>query len=103
MSEGYEPQPISENLFVTEAINAENTTIEIGDYKDITVTGNKTGYYPLGIVGFWVSGTTGAFPIRVEMTNKSNGSVTCSFRVRSTNQTTAVTCKAVADILWIKA
>lgn len=83
----------------------EPLTIAANAYVETTFTITKPGYFPLGIVGYrigWVSGDTGKCNIySVEMTDKSEGSVTVSYAVYNTTSA-SVSMNLRVDILWAK-
>lgn len=66
-----------------------NTTIEN------TVEVKKEGYYPIGIAGWDISGTT------FHISKASLGSATIYYKATNTNPN-AITCYASARVMWIK-
>lgn len=83
----------------------EPLTIATNNYVEATFTTTKSGYFPLGIVGYrigWVSGETGKCNIySVEMTDKSEGSVTVAYAVYNVTSA-SVSMNLQVDILWAK-
>ena len=83
----------------------EPLTIATNDYVEATFTTTKSGYFPLGIVGYrigWVSGDTGKCNIySVQMTDKSDGSVTVAYAVYNVTSA-SVSMNFRVDILWAK-
>lgn len=83
----------------------EPLTIAANGYVETTFTATKSGYFPLGIVGYrigWVSGETGKCNIySIEMTDKSKGSVTVAYAIYNTTSA-SVSMNLRVDILWAK-
>lgn len=83
----------------------EPLTIATNAYVETTFTATKSGYFPLGIVGYrigWVSGETGKCNVySLEMTDKSEGSVTVTYAVHNVTSA-SVSMNLRVDILWAK-
>lgn len=83
----------------------EPLTIATNAYTETTFTATKSGYFPLGIVGYrigWVSGETGKCNVySLKMTNKSEGSVTVAYAVYNVTSA-SVSMNLQVDILWAK-
>ena len=72
---------------------------------DVSITATKSGWYPLGIVGYqcvYVSGSTAHINIfQVEITARSSGS--CTIRVQARNTYSSQTkWKALVEVLWAR-
>ena len=93
---------INNSLFavtdVSFSINASSTTA----YEETSTSGQsgttKTGFYPLGVVGFYIS-TGGAYSRGCYMSAASSGSCTIKMRIQATSTGTK---SCTAKVLWVK-
>lgn len=91
-------------LEVTAEIVVSSLSLPSGDFTDVTTkTITKEGYYPLGIVGYNMYGSThqSCNLIVLDLSNKANGSANVRYRVRNMGGVTA-TLSIQAQILWRK-
>lgn len=91
-------------LEVTAEIVVSSLSLPSGDFTDVTTkTITKEGYYPLGIVGYNMYGSThqSCNLIVLDLSNKANGSANVRYRVRNIGGATA-TLSIQAQILWRK-
>lgn len=94
------------NLFVrTEHTLTTNLTITSGNNNTSDYTVSKSGYTPVGIVGWRVvngdgSGCSYAIPFRMYIASASSGSATIHAGIRAFS--TVNSCTLYATVLWIK-
>lgn len=88
------------------AVNGYSTgtktaTVETGQ----TLAASKSGYYPLGVVGYVVSGTLGTYCLvsNVRLTARDVGSATISYSYRIVGTTSTPSLTIAFNILWVKA
>lgn len=94
----------TDTLEITAEIAVSNLSLPAGDYTDVaTKTITKEGYYPLGIVGYNMYGTShqSCNLIVLDLSNRANGSATIRYRVRNLGGATA-TLSIQANVLWRK-
>lgn len=78
------------------------------NYATGSSTISKTGYHPLAIIGWSLSGDNCSFiyPYRLELDNRKyengKGSATLNYGLRTTNSSYKWSGNLVLDILWIK-
>lgn len=75
-------------------------SISASGYANSSTTISKTGYYPLGIVG-WTSNSTYAVPVVLNITSQADGSATVNWYIRNV-ATSSVTVTFQCKILWYK-
>lgn len=75
-----------------------------GTQSTYTNTFSKSGYYPVGIVGWSLSGTgVGQIVLYTcHISSASKGSVTIRIGVRNNNTNTDITGSVIARVLWQK-
>lgn len=91
-------------LEVTAEIVVSSLSLPAGDYTDVATTPiTKDGYYPLGIVGYNMYGTShqSCNLIVLDLSNRANGSANIRYRVRNIGGATA-TLSIQANVLWRK-
>lgn len=88
---------IDNGLFAMTTHELSVSANSTGNY-DATVNVTKSGYYPLGIVGYIVS-TTGAYSRGAYMSNVASGSCTAHVRIYASSTGTK---SCTAYILWVK-
>lgn len=93
---------VTSSLVVEQKV-ADNISVTSNSYKDGTVSVAKTGYKPLGVVGFTITngstgGTNGALNIASHLTITGN---TLNYRIKSVSSGASVV-KLTADILYVK-
>ena len=81
--------------FTIASISANSTSGEK------TVTFTKSGYYPVGVVGWKSAAGKVMFP-RLEITSASSGSVTVTYNAFNANTQVSGSLSATVDILWVK-
>ena len=64
-----------------------------------TATFSKSGYYPIGVMGFR-TGNSAAVPTRFNLSSRSSGSATLSYVLRAVSAVSAGS--GDVDILWVK-
>ena len=93
------------SLFSATAIVTGTVTVDGGSYKaNLTVTGTKEGYYPFGIVGFYVQGTNQpriSFS-DVYMSSRAVGSVTITYSLSNWSSSYDYSGTIVFHVLWVK-
>ena len=78
------------------------TTISAGSTAAITMSlSNKTGYYPIGVVGYSTTRTL-ANVYRVQITNAVSGSVTVTMNVHNMHTAAWTSISTYCDVLWVK-
>lgn len=92
-----------QNLIVGEDTDVFSVSVGASTYADTTKTFTKSGYYPLGIVGWSMtgSGATACYIPRCYLSAKSAGSCTLTLRIRNA-ASSAATPNVLVTILWIK-
>ena len=94
------------NLFVrTEHALTTNLTIANGNISNSNYTVSKSGYTPVGVVGWRVangsgSGGSHALPFGMSITSASSGSATINAGIRAVGAVTS--CTLYVTVLWIK-
>lgn len=89
--------------FINRSTISGSITVSANSYKEDTINGTKSGWYPIGIVGFNQSGTGTSWTNLVKnyISSASNGSVTAIFGFRNYSSS-SVTITVDAHILWVK-
>lgn len=90
-----------QNILLGEETNAITVNVSAGAYKDVTQVYTKDGFYPIGIVGWSLtgSGATVSYLTRCYLSSKSNGSATLTARIH-TDHTQTASVSLVVSILW---
>lgn len=90
---------------VVESVDTDNITAPAGNYKAFNINTAKTGYTPIGIVGWYLDNATDSgifntycFTIRLYLNAQNN----VYWLVRNTSTTTDAKIKARAYILYVK-
>ncbi len=88
--------------------HSADVTVGANTYATPSIGLTKSGYYPLGIVGYnivWKSGagSTTIIVTRNQLSARSNGSGTASFTIHNTNASNSGTYTLNCDVLWKKA
>ena len=93
--------PIKDQFAVTN--ETFSMSVAANSYGDSTQTFTKSGYYPLGLMGWSLTGTqaTLCFMPRYFLSAVSNGSCELTIRVRNTS-TSAASPTVNIYILWVK-
>lgn len=91
---------ITETLFDVSTETATITSIAAGSVAAKAVTVTKTGYYPLGVVGFQVTQAVQVFR-RCYLSDIASGSCKVNFNVRNTGGS-AADADLTAYVLWVK-
>lgn len=88
------------DMFAVEYYESSSKSISAGSSGSITQGITKTGYYPLGVVGTYCSGTN--VPIRgAYLTNVANGSATINYYLRNVSSS-AQSVTVTTRVLWVK-
>ena len=90
-----------QNILIAEETTAISVSVSAGSYKDVTQIYTKSGYYPIGIAGWSLtgSGATVSYLTRCYLSSKSNGSCTLTARIH-TDHTQTASVNLVVSILW---
>lgn len=90
-----------QNILIAEETTAISVSVSAGSYKDVTQIYTKSGYYPIGIAGWSLtgSGATASYLNRCYLSSKSNGSATLTARIH-TDYTQTASVNLVVSILW---
>ena len=93
--------PLEDQFVVTN--DSFSMSISAGNYGDETKTYTNAGYYPLGLVGWSLTGSqaTLCFLPRYFLSAVSDGSCTLTIRIRNTS-TSAASPTVNIYILWVK-
>ena len=91
------------NSFLTVTTISGSVTVNANSVADCTISGSKSGYYPVAVVGWDIqsTGSTSAIMDDLHLTAQSNGSVTCYSRIYNRSGTNR-TWPVVYYILWRK-
>lgn len=84
-----------------------SVTVAANSYATPSWNIYKSGYYPLGIVGYNIAWSSGASATtinvsRAQLTSKASGSCAAAFTLHNTNTSTAATANLTVDVLWKK-
>lgn len=83
----------------TQKVDVSFTNVAANSAAEITKTATKTGFYPLGVVGFSVA--NGSLVMRrCYLSAQSTGSCTVTFNVRNVSSSAVSSSDASAYILW---
>lgn len=90
-----------QNILIAEETTAVSVSVSAGSYKDVTQIYTKSGYYPIGVAGWSLtgSGATASYLTRCYLSSKSNGSATLTARIH-TDYTQTASVNLVVSILW---
>lgn len=90
-----------QNILLGEETTAFSASVGANTYADVTHTYTKDGFYPIGIVGWSLTGgrATYCFFVRCFLSSKSSGSCTLTARIHNTSSS-AATPNVVVTILW---
>ena len=93
------------NMFAVDVHQTAEITTSANNNRESTHTCTKSGYYPIGIVGYhvgWVAGSTAHINIfQLCLTSRSNGSCTVSYALRNT-YSAQTKYKLNFYVLWMK-
>ena len=89
--------------FAIETYTSETITVpNLNSIYSGTFTQTKEGYYPIGIVGSWISANVHDLDVRqLHLTSRANGEATASIYIQNTS-TSAKNITYSVDILWVK-
>ena len=92
-----------QNILIGEETTAFTVSVGASTYADVTHDYTKDGYYPIGIVGWSLTGTgaTSCYITRCFLSAKTSGSCTLTARIRNATST-AASPNMVITILWSK-
>lgn len=92
---------LNASVFATEDVEGTVTSVSSGSAKAVTSTKSKSGYYPLGVVGFYVA--NGYLVMRrCYLSAQSDGSCEVTWNVRNEGGSTVSTSQVQATVLWVK-
>lgn len=93
------------DMFTVELHETPEITTAANTTKESSFVASKSGYYPLGIVGYWIRWVEGQTALinlfQAIFTAQSSGQATVGFALRNTGSS-AVKYKVAVAILWMK-